>query len=96
MKHLKSYKLFESSWYDMKEYMNVLGDLSLSLWDKDFNVQIADEIISRVNQCIVHFMDEVSYDNNPNLTSLYGKNIYTIKVDTYGLVVWNRNKIKII
>ena len=33
--------------------MNVLGDLSLSLWDKDFNVQIADEIISRVNQCIV-------------------------------------------
>jgi len=53
MRHLKSYKLFESSWYDMKEYMNVLGDLSLSLWDKDFNVQIADEIISRVNQCIV-------------------------------------------
>ena len=53
MKYLKSYKLFESNWYDMKEYMNVLGDLSLSLWDKDFNVQIADEIISREHQCLV-------------------------------------------
>jgi hypothetical protein len=31
---------------------DVLRDLSLSLWDKDFNVQIADEIISRENQCI--------------------------------------------
>jgi hypothetical protein len=37
----------------MKEYMDVLGDLSLSLWDKDFNVQIADEIISREHQCLV-------------------------------------------
>ncbi len=53
MKYLKSIKLFESNWYDMKEYMDVLRDLSLSLWDKDFNVQIADEIISRENQCIV-------------------------------------------
>jgi hypothetical protein len=46
MKYLKSIKLFEANWYDMKEYMDVLKDLSLSLWDKDFNVQIADEIIS--------------------------------------------------
>jgi hypothetical protein len=53
MKYLKSIKLFESNWYDMKEYMDVLRDLSLSLWDKDFNVQIADEIISRENQCVV-------------------------------------------
>jgi hypothetical protein len=53
MKYLKSIKLFEANWYDMKEYMDVLGDISLSLWDRDFNVQIADEIISRVNQCIV-------------------------------------------
>ena len=53
MKYLKSIKLFEANWYDMKEYMDVLRDLSLSLWDKDFNVQIADEIISRENQCIV-------------------------------------------
>jgi len=53
MKHLRGYKLFESNWYDMKEYMDVLRDLSLSLWDRDFNVQIADEIISRENQCIV-------------------------------------------
>ena len=53
MKYLKSIKLLEANWYDMKEYMDVLRDLSLSLWDKDFNVQIADEIISRDYQCIV-------------------------------------------
>lgn len=53
MKYLKSIKLFEANWYDMKEYMDVLRDLSLSLWDRDFNVQIADEIISRENKCIV-------------------------------------------
>ena len=53
MKHLKTYKLFEANWYDMKEYINVLSDMSLPLWDKDFNVQVADEIISREHQCIV-------------------------------------------
>ncbi len=53
MRYLKSIKLFEANWYDMKDHIDVLGDLSLSLWDKDFNVQIADEIISRDYQCIV-------------------------------------------
>jgi hypothetical protein len=53
MKYLKSIKLFEANWYDIKDHIDVLSDISLSLWDRDFNVQIADEIISRVNQCIV-------------------------------------------
>lgn len=53
MKYLKSYKLFESNWYDIKDHIKVLSDMSLSLWDRDFNVQVADEIISREHQCIV-------------------------------------------
>ncbi len=53
MKYLKTYRLFESNWYEMKDHINVLSDMSLPLWDKDFNVQVADEIISREHQCIV-------------------------------------------
>jgi len=53
MKYLKSYKLFESNWYDIKDHLNVLADMSLPLWDRDFNVQVADEIISREHQCVV-------------------------------------------
>ncbi len=53
MRYLKTYKLFESNWYDMKDHIKVLSDMSLSLWDRDFNVQVADEIISREHQCVV-------------------------------------------
>lgn len=53
MKYLKSYKLFESNWYDIKDHIKVLSDMSLVLWDKDFNVQVYDEIISREHQCVV-------------------------------------------
>ena len=63
MKYLKSYtlfervsnktKLFEANWYDMKDHIKVLSDMSLSLWDREFNVQVSDEIISREHQCIV-------------------------------------------
>jgi hypothetical protein len=53
MKYLKTYKLFESNWYDIKDHLNVIADMSLPLWDRDFNVQVADEIISREHQCIV-------------------------------------------
>ena len=53
MKYLKTYKLFESNWYDMKDHIKVLSDMSLALWDKEFNVQVSDEIISREHQCIV-------------------------------------------
>lgn len=53
MRYLKTYKLFESNWYEMRDHINVLSDMSLALWDKEFNVQVSDEIISREHQCIV-------------------------------------------
>ena len=53
MRYLRTYKLFESSWYDIKDHIKVLSDMSMDLWDKEFNVQVADEIISREHQCIV-------------------------------------------
>jgi hypothetical protein len=53
MKYLKSYKVFESNWHDIKDHLDVLSNMSLDLWDKDFNVQVADEIISREHQCVV-------------------------------------------
>ena len=53
MRYLKKYKLFEASWYDIKDHIDVLSDMSMYLWDKEFNVQVADEIISREHQCIV-------------------------------------------
>ena len=65
MRYLKTYKLFESNWYDMRDHINVLSDMSLPLWDKEFNVQVSDEIINqkkappnplntfREHQCIV-------------------------------------------
>ena len=53
MRYLRTYKLFEASWYDIKDHIDVLSDMSMDLWDKEFNVQVADEIISREHQCIV-------------------------------------------
>ncbi len=53
MKYLKSIKLFEANWYEVKEHLSVLSDLSLSLYDKDFNVKVSDEIISKENKRIV-------------------------------------------
>ena len=53
MKYLKTYKLFESNWYDIIDHIKVLSDMSIDLWHKDFNVQVTDEIISREHQCIV-------------------------------------------
>jgi len=53
MNKRKKSKLLESNWYEMRDHIDVLSDMSLPLWDKDFNVQVADEIISREHQCIV-------------------------------------------
>ena len=57
MKYLKSYtlfervsnktKLFEANWYDMKDHIKVLSDMSLPLWDKEFNIQVSDQTISK-------------------------------------------------
>lgn len=53
MKYLKTYKLFEANWYDMKDHIKVLSDMSFALSDKYFNVGVYDEIISREHQCVV-------------------------------------------
>lgn len=53
MNKRKKSKLLESNWYDIKDHIDVLSDMSMYLWDKEFNVQVADEIISREYQCIV-------------------------------------------
>jgi len=53
MNKRKKSKLLESNWYDIKDHIDVLSDMSMYLWDKEFNVQVADEIISREHQCIV-------------------------------------------
>lgn len=53
MKYLKTYRLFEANWYDIIDHIKVLSEMSIDLWDKEFNVQVVDEIISREHQCIV-------------------------------------------
>jgi hypothetical protein len=53
MKYLKTYRLFEANWYDIIDHIKVLSEMSIDLWDKEFNVQVVDEIISRDHQCIV-------------------------------------------
>jgi hypothetical protein len=62
MNKRKKSKLLESNWYEMKDHIKVLSDMSLPLWDKDFNVQVADEIISREHQCIVVNICKKSYN----------------------------------
>ena len=62
MNKRKKSKLLESNWYEMKDHIDVLSDMSLPLWDKDFNVQVADEIISREHQCIVVNIVKKSYN----------------------------------
>lgn len=62
MNKRKKSKLLESNWYEMKDHIDVLSDMSLPLWDKDFNVQVADEIISREHQCIVVNISKKGYN----------------------------------
>ena len=72
MNKRKKSKLLESNWYEMKDHIDVLSDMSLPLWDKDFNVQVADEIISffpnlldfqgRDHQCIVVNISKKGYN----------------------------------
>jgi len=62
MNKRKKSKLLESNWYEMRDHIDVLSDMSLPLWDKDFNVQVADEIISREHQCIVVNISKKGYN----------------------------------
>ena len=59
MKHLKSYKIFESmsdlasdSYNKRQERLRTLEDMSLELWDENFNVQVSSEVLSRDDKYI--------------------------------------------
>ena len=60
MRHLKSYKIFESmsdlasdSYNKRQERLRTLEDMSLELWDENFNVQVSSEVLSRDDKYIV-------------------------------------------
>ena len=47
MKNLKSYRLFESdSYHKQQECLRTLEDMSLELWDENFNVQVPQSLPS--------------------------------------------------
>lgn len=44
--HYKTESLNESDYYRERELMRVLQDMSLELWDENFNVQVSSEVLS--------------------------------------------------
>jgi hypothetical protein len=101
MKYLKTYKLFEayvdSPLFTRFSHIDLLnGEDEVEFTPSERRMigpQLFNDILVNIGfpdkgKC-VHFMDEVSYSNNPNLTSLYGENIYTIKVDDNSLLGWS-------
>ena len=59
MRHLKSYKIFESmsdlasdSYNKRQERLRTLEDMSLELWDENFNIQVSSEVLSRDDKYI--------------------------------------------
>jgi hypothetical protein len=100
MKYLKSYKLFEAyvdnpifTRFSHNDLLNGEEEVEFTPSERRmvgpelFNDILVDMGFPDKNRC-VHFMDEVSYGDNPHLTSLYGKNIYNIKVDDNSLLGW--------
>ena len=53
MNKRKKSKLLESNWYEMKDHIKVLSDMSLELWDENFNVQVSSEVLSRDDKYII-------------------------------------------
>jgi hypothetical protein len=100
MKYLKSYKLFEAYVdnpifirFSHVDLLNGESEVEFTPTERRmvgpelFNDILVDMGFPDKNRC-VHFMDEVSYGDNPHLTSLYGKNLYNIKVDDNSLLGW--------
>jgi hypothetical protein len=100
MKYLKSYKLFEAyvdnpifTRFSHNDLLNGEEEVEFTPSERRmigpelFNDILVDMGFPDKNRC-VHFMDEVSYGDNPHLTSLYGKNLYNIKVDDNSLLGW--------
>jgi hypothetical protein len=57
MKYLKTYEsmsdLAGDSYHKRQERLRVLSDMSLELWDDNFNVQVSSEVLSRDDKYIV-------------------------------------------
>jgi hypothetical protein len=57
MKYLKTYEsmsdLASDSYHKRQERLRVLSDMSLELWDDNFNVQVSSEVLSRDDKYIV-------------------------------------------
>ena len=57
MKYLKTYEsmsdLASDSYHKRQERMRTLEDMSLELWDSNFNVQVSSEVLSRDDKYIV-------------------------------------------
>ena len=57
MKHIKTYEsmadLAGDSYLKRQERLRVLSDMSLELWDENFNVQVSSEVLSRDDKYIV-------------------------------------------
>ncbi len=100
MRYLKTYKLFEAYVDDpifiRFSHVDLLnGESEIEFTPSQRRMigpQLFNDILVNIgfpdkSKC-VHFMDEVSYRNNPDLTSLYGENIYNIKVDDNSLLGW--------
>ena len=101
MKYLKTYKLFEAYVdnpvfirFSHVDLLNGESEIEFTPSERRmigpqlFNDILVDMGFPDKSKC-VHFMDEVSYGNNPHLTSLYGKNLYNIKVDDNSLLGWS-------
>jgi hypothetical protein len=57
MKYLKTYEsmydLAGDSYHKRQERLRVLEDMSLELWDDNFNVQVSSEVLSRSDKYII-------------------------------------------
>ena len=57
MRYLKSYEsmadLASDSYHKRQERLRTLEDMSLELWDENFNVQVGSEVLSRDDKYIV-------------------------------------------
>ena len=57
MKYIKTYEsmadLAGDSYLKRQERLRVLSDMSLELWDENFNVQVSSEVLSRDDKYIV-------------------------------------------
>lgn len=57
MKYLKTYEsmsdLASDSYHKRQERMRTLEDMSLELWDSNFNVQVSSEVLSRDDKYIL-------------------------------------------